>query len=315
MKNIKQLVFTLAVVLLTSPVGLAGAASIQNTGYKSTNIISIGSPSWQSSNKKVKNSNTVNLGVNTTQNASTGNATVKNNTKGGNATSGDASNTNGVGVMLSFVNSTNSGNNGCCGGGGLADASIKNTGPNSFNLIQYGSGGSCGGCNNSCNNQCENSCGGCGGGSVVKNENNVDVDVDTKQNATTGNASVVGNTTGGNATSGDAENDNEVVVEIEAKNATNTGSSCGNLCGGGNVNASINTTGPNSTNVIEVGGNPCCFGDNVHNTNDVVVDVDTDQNASSGNAEVSHNTTGGNATSGDATNTSSSEVSVSAHNG
>jgi hypothetical protein len=75
---------------------------------------------------------------------------------------------------------------------------------------------------------------------------------------------------------------------------------------------SIDTTGPDSDNTVS-------FTDvsalSVDNKNDVDANLDTDQHASSGDAKVNHNTTGGDATSGDADNENSVDGSVEIDNG
>jgi hypothetical protein len=75
---------------------------------------------------------------------------------------------------------------------------------------------------------------------------------------------------------------------------------------------SIDTTGPDSHNVI-INKNSDKL--RVHNDNDVSLRNTNDQDADSGDAKVSHNTTGGDATSGDASNSNSLDASVDVSNG
>lgn len=75
---------------------------------------------------------------------------------------------------------------------------------------------------------------------------------------------------------------------------------------------SIGNTGPGSDNSITNEDNSDT---NIDNDNNVDVDLNCDQNAGSGDAEVSGNTTGGSAGSGNASNECDAEVDVSINNG
>lgn len=169
------------------------ALSIYNTGPWSKNKVVV-----KDVNKcKVKNVNNVGVGNSTNQKAKTGKAKVAKNTTGGNATSGNALNDNLTTVGVDLTNSATTGDCSCgCEGSGLQGASISTTGPGSWNTI-YGGG---------VNKQ-----------SVV-NKNNVSVSNSTSQHAKSGDASVYKNTTGGDATSGDAENINTTDVTISISN-------------------------------------------------------------------------------------------------
>lgn len=145
--------------------------------------------------------------------------------------------------------------------------------------------------------------------SRVRVRNHLYVNNDTDQHAYTGDSEVKWNTTGGDATSGDATNDNSTAVSATVDNSGVTG-------GGGAAvmpdnSGTIDTTGPGSTNSVS-----STWTDNssVRVTNDITVRNDTDQRASSGDAEVKGNTTGGNATSGNASNTNSSTFTFNVTN-
>lgn len=140
----------------------------------------------------------------------------------------------------------------------------------------------------------------------IDNDNNVDVDNDNDQEAKTGDAKVYGNTTGGDAESGDAENSNETSTEVSITNS-GAGSWAPMWGGNGSSSASIDTTGPNSYNSIKFNYHSSV---DVNNDNDVDVNNNNDQYAKSGSATVQNNTTGGNAVSGSAVNTNSTSTSV-----
>ena len=173
--------------------------------------------------------------------------------------------------------------------GVAAASSIDTTGPNSQNKIEV-----------------------TGHNTVdVSNQNHLGVNNNNDQGAWTGDAKVKDNTTGGDATSGDATNSNDVTTDVSVDN----GSSCGCLTdifgSGSDSDGSISNTGPDSDNRIEFKT------DNkleVHNDNNVTVNNNNNQHASSGDADVSHNTTGGDATTGSASNTTSSSTSVTISN-
>ena len=89
------------------------------------------------------------------------------------------------------------------------------------------------------------------------------------------------------------------------------------------TNVTINNTGPDSVNKVNVGGGhkkakkarrAARRHARVMNNNKVKVMNDTDQKAKSGNAKVKGNTKGGDATSGDATNTNRTNADVNVKN-
>lgn len=144
----------------------------------------------------------------------------------------------------------------------------------------------------------------------VRNHNSVRVDNDSKQYAHTGEAEVGHNTTGGDATTGDTANDNMTRANVSVSNvsASHAVLSSG---GSGSDSGSINNTGPDSNNVIKFDNNNSV---EVDNHNYVNVDNWSYQTATSGDAKVYGNTTGGDATSGDATNVNTSEFTIRIEN-
>jgi ferric-dicitrate binding protein FerR (iron transport regulator) len=176
--------------------------------------------------------------------------------------------------------------------GGLVAAhsgSLDMTGPDSDNEIRY-----------------END-------SEVRLNNNTDLnaDVQSDQHAESGDAKVKYNTEGGDAESGDAENENMVEAEVTIDNSGAGAAALACACVDGDGDATIDTTGPNSSNSIVFSNNH-----SVHVNNNTSVDftTDTTQHAQSGDATVYYNTSGGNATSGNASNTSSTVFSLSVSN-
>lgn len=140
----------------------------------------------------------------------------------------------------------------------------------------------------------------------TNNNNNVGVTNNNPQTAKSGNASAHYNTTAGDATSGAAKNDGLVRADLSIDN----GSSCGCASGlgaGSDNNGSINTTGPNSHNSVEFSSK---VKSTVNNNNNVTVTNNNSQSATTGSAKVDGNTTGGSATSGDASNISTTDVTL-----
>lgn len=144
----------------------------------------------------------------------------------------------------------------------------------------------------------------------VHNYNNLKATNDNSQSAWTGDAKVIDNTTGGNATSGAATNHNSFSASATVKN-TGSGGSWVPSTSGGSGSSSISNTGPHSLNTVT---NKSDVDVNVTNTNNLTVSNYNHQTASSGDAKVIDNTTGGNATSGAASNTTSSSVTFNVTN-
>lgn len=224
-----------------------------------------------------------------------GNALVNNNTKAGNATSGNAK---AVVNLLNLINSAITSNksfigvlniNGNLNGDILLPPEMMNaiitaTGPNSNNQIT-------------------------GGGNTSLDLSATDkkaINNDINAAASTGNASVTNNTTAGSATSGKA--DTNVVLlnltgkRVVAKNALLVfvnvmGNWVGLIFDAPAGTNAVAATGPGSNNTITDTGNLTVEADI---TTESLIDNDVDVTATSGDAEVSGNTTGGSAKTGDA---------------
>lgn len=137
--------------------------------------------------------------------------------------------------------------------------------------------------------------------STVTNNNNLSVTNTSTQTASSGSANVSNNTTGGNATSGNASNSNSTTTSLQITNLSSMPS---------NDTWSASTTGPNSPIHEYITNNTT-----VTNNNNVRVTNRNNQTASTGEAEVTDNTTGGNATSGNASNNNCTSTSISINNG
>ena len=143
----------------------------------------------------------------------------------------------------------------------------------------------------------------------VDNTNDVYVKSKNHQSAYSGEAEVENNTTGGSATSGDASNTNSVSSDV---NVSNSGGGTWSLSPPDiDQSGSIENTGPGSLNTVTSTNTNTLT---ITNNNDVDVKSYNYQRASSGEAEVEDNTTGGDATSGDASNSNTVENTVSVSN-
>lgn len=143
----------------------------------------------------------------------------------------------------------------------------------------------------------------------VDNDNDVKLDADVNQNAYSGDAKVKHNTTGGDASTGDADNSATLGADVDLDNS---GCACPNGNDGSWLeDASISLTGPDSYNKISHEDNSDV---DIDNDNDVDIYLDLNQNATSGDATVKDNTTAGDASTGDATNSFDGDFSVSITN-
>lgn len=140
-----------------------------------------------------------------------------------------------------------------------------------------------------------------------ENRNDVELDNDNEQRAYSGEVEVEGNTEGGDAESGNASNANSLSATIELDNSQASTAWGGTGMGSGDVDATIDTTGPDSNNEVRYENR---MEVNVDNDNDINIDNNNEQSARSGDAEVRNNTTGGSATSGNVSNTSTSSFTV-----
>jgi hypothetical protein len=192
-KKLGAAVLSLGLVVGLS--GFAGAASgtIDTTGPRSDNSIR----SETSQRVDVNNDNDLNVRNTNNQRASTGDAEVDENTDGGNAETGSAMNENALDAAVTVDNSASTGALADWGGSGSDnEASIENTGPRSDNSVRFESR------------------------STVNIDNNNDLRVtnNNTQRATSGDASVTDNTTGGDATTGDASNSNTTTIRFDVTN-------------------------------------------------------------------------------------------------
>ncbi len=173
--------------------GVVGATSgtIDTTGPGSTNEVIV----ENDVTSDVDNDTDIEATNRNPQRARSGRAVVRHNTTGGDATSGAAAND-------SLLRATVDVDNGDCGcdevdlGGGDFSGDISNTGPDSDNLAQY-------------TNTVDWS---------VDNDTDITINNHNSQSANSGYAAVTGNTTGGDATSGDASNIGTVELEISVSN-------------------------------------------------------------------------------------------------
>jgi len=142
----------------------------------------------------------------------------------------------------------------------------------------------------------------------VDNNNNIRVKNNNPQEATSGDATADRNTTAGGATSGEATNDSLLRASLSL---TNSGAMNGASAGAQSHSGSISNTGPDSHNTIRFNNSSDV---RVNNNNNISVENNNSQQASSGSAVVSRNTSGGSATSGSASNISTNDVTVTVTN-
>jgi hypothetical protein len=169
------------------------------------------------------------------------------------------------------------------------DASIENTGPDSYNTVRHHSDVDV----------------------DVHNDNDLDVHNRNYQRAESGDATVRHNTTGGSASTGDTSNDNWTRVNATVDNSGSTAAALSAGNGGGSWSGSIDTTGPDSINKISFDSD---MNVDINNDNNIDVSNESYQKAESGDARVSGNTTGGNASTGDASNINTTEVTLKVSN-
>lgn len=141
---------------------------------------------------------------------------------------------------------------------------------------------------------------------TVSNSNDLSVDNDNDQTAWTGEAEAEDNTEAGDAASGSASNENALEAEVTVDNSASVGSAS-ELGGAGSDEhqATIENTGPDSVNEVNFDSQMSV---DINNDNNLQVTNNNTQTASSGDATVEHNTTGGSATTGDAMNTNMTTI-------
>lgn len=188
-----------AVLSLGLVVGLSGFAgattgTIDTTGYDSTNRIH----SETSQRVDIDNDNDLTVRNDNSQRAWSGDAETRANTTGGDATSGDTSNMNSFDAEVSVDNSASVGDAVAAGSGnaGDHDGTIENTGADSYNTVWFES-----------NSNVD-----------IDNDNDLYVSNENNQYASSGDATVKYNTTGGNATTGSASNENTTTVRFDVTN-------------------------------------------------------------------------------------------------
>ena len=270
----------------------AGGSTIANTGPNSANAAnnSITLSGTAATNAQAGMVN------NLTSASTTGNTYVVGNTTGGSAASGDAQTIANVANLLQSATNVfgpdttvfTANINGDVNGDFMFDpTAVLATGPGSSNTANN---------NLQVNMANTNNLG-------VGITNNIDV------GATSGNAQVASNTTGGDAASGNAS------AVANLMNLINSTVAAGqSFVGTVNINGNLNgdillppdllntllaTTGPNSTNAAD---NTVTATSTTTNNVSLASTTNVQSDATSGNATVSGNTTGGNATSGNANN-------------
>jgi len=176
--------------LVVGAAGAVGASSgtIADTGNDSYNKVEVSSAQkyrvWNNNNLSAVNTNS--------QSAESGEAEVEDNRTGGNATSGAAANTNSFKASVTVANHTPS-------GGGSApnhSGTIRDTGNDSYNKVEVSSYSS----------------------TKVTNNNNLSLVNTNSQSATSGDAEVEDNRTGGDAKTGNATNTNSSTVTFNVSN-------------------------------------------------------------------------------------------------
>jgi hypothetical protein len=148
----------------------------------------------------------------------------------------------------------------------------------------------------------------------VRNDNDVHVTNNNPQTARSGNVTARRNTTVDGVSSGAASNDSMLDASVSLDNSGATAAALGGAGGSGGSDfsdASISLTGPDSTNTITERNS---VDTRVTNDNDVRVTNNNRQSASTGNVTAERNTTVGDVTSGDASNVSTTTLSVDISN-
>ena len=181
--------------------------------------------------------------------------------------------------------------------------SISNIGPGSNNTINDNGGVGSGSISNTGPNS-NNSLGGSSTSDLTGN-NTTNANVGNALNSTvgSGNAIVIGNTTGGNATSGDAQAIANVVNMLQSSSSALGGKTVtfvANLNGDVNGDLLIN---PAALGTVQSANTAPTVGNNnltLNNQTNAAINNNINLASTSGDATVADNTTGGNATSGSA---------------
>lgn len=228
-------------------------------------------------------SNTTGITNNATLSATSGNATVANNTTAGNATTGNAS---AVGNIINMINSAIA-----AGSSFIGTINIYGN-LNGDILVSPGFLPSLIASNTTTNTVTANA-------NLSDTQNIVN---NVKLGATTGTASVAGNTSAGNATTGNASTNlvllNLTGHQVVAKDSLLVFVNVLGTWVGMIVNATPGTTSAALGDGVTT--NTTTTTANLNATNDAAITNNLTLNAASGDATVTHNTTAGNATTGNA---------------
>lgn len=192
-KIISAGVMSLGLVVGLSSFAGAQGGSIDHTGYQSHNVVS----KYTSHKVSVDNDNWLSAHNGNSQSASSGEVGVYHNTTVGSASTGDSSNTNSLNASIAVDNSASSAAvMPSTSSSSDASGSISTTGADSHNVVS----------------------------SVdtthvyVDNDNALKVDNNNCQTATSGDATVAGNTTVGSVSTGNATNTNSTTISFKVSN-------------------------------------------------------------------------------------------------
>lgn len=187
--------FAAMVLVLGLGAGVVAAQSgdIDTTGPDSTNKIEF----ENEHETDLENKTEFELDVENDQEAKSGEAKTMKNTEAGDAETGDAENMFSLAVSGEVDNrNSNSAALEACGCDSDSDASIERTGPDSYNKVEF-------------DNKYE---------VKVENETELKFDIDNKQEAKSGDATVYRNTEGGDATTGNASNSSSIEIDFVVRN-------------------------------------------------------------------------------------------------
>jgi hypothetical protein len=209
------------------------------------------------------------------------------------------------GADVSGGPTTSASTNGGSGTGSSSSGnSISNTGPNSNNSISNNGGTASGSGINGTGPDSNNSINGSDKNNTnISNNTNLGVNNNLTANASTGDSSVIGNTTGGSASTGDAQDLANSVNLLQSASSALGGNAVtfvANIDGDVNGNLLIN---PASLGSVQGASDPSTTGNNnltVNNQNTGTINNNINLSSASGNASVDDNTNGGDATSGSA---------------
>ncbi len=230
-----------------------------------------------------QNQNTATIGNNDNSAATSGNATVSDNQRGGNATSGDADAT---AALINAIASTSN-----LSGSGLQTFTYNLNGTNNGNIVIDP------------NDIMPASTSGAGTGfgqNTVNATNNDTINNNLNLAAKTGDATVSGNGKGGNATSGNATTEADIINLIESL-ISDKKSFLGVVNINGTLNGNIELPANLIDSLLSRSGGGSSSNPSVIAANNISVNNNVSLTAATGNASVTDNGRGGNAASGDAT--------------